>query len=177
MSNLEGMKFLQTEKSKESILDLLKQKGLGTTLKSLGLTLEDVNNPKFMRNLSKNDHKLIEENFAQGDDLITMYRYVAFSTSGYGSSELGANSRKFCKDLVSKSKSKLFTYQDILSISPMKGMGQGGSNIYSVFKFRGGVHCKHVWVKYQYSKKAKKLMQVPASEQPNQIGKGDVPNA
>ena len=59
----------------------------------------------------------------------------------------------------------------------MRGMGQGGSNIYSVFKYRGGVHCKHVWVKFFFSKKAKKLMQAKKSEQPKQIGKGDLPNA
>ena len=168
MNKIEGIARIKDGRDKDSILK--KAEGLGVSLSKLGLTLEEINDPKFM-------HDVDCEKFAKGDDIVTLYRYTAWHTSGYGSGGVGSNTRSFCKDLVRKNNKALFSYQDILKITPMKGMGQGGSNIYSVFKFRGGVHCKHVWVKYFYSKKAKKLMKAKASEQPKQIGKGDLPNA
>jgi hypothetical protein len=69
-------------------------------------------------------------------------------------------------------------YQDILKLNGSNpGFGQGGSNLYSVFRFRGGVRCKHVWVKYKYNKVTKELTEAPRSEQPKQIGAGNLPNA
>jgi len=168
MSKSNAIKNLKDIRDKESIIK--NSDGLGISLRKLGLTLDDINDNTKMFDVEA-------EKFAKGDDIITLYRYTAWHTSGYGSSGVGTDTRTFCKDLVSKNNKSLFTYQDILKIAPMKGMGQGGSNIYSVFKYRGGVHCKHVWVKYFYSKKAKKLMKAKASEQPKQIGKGDLPNA
>jgi hypothetical protein len=69
-------------------------------------------------------------------------------------------------------------YVDILKLNGSnKGFGQGGSNIYSVFRFRGGVNCKHIWVKYVFNKKTKELVESPRSQQPRQIDAGDVGNA
>ena len=168
MNKAKGIAKLLDGRHKDYIIK--DTEGLGISLRKLGLTLEEINNPKYM-------HDVNCEKFAKGDDIITLYRYTAWHTSGYGSGGIGADTRSFCKDLVRKNNKSLFTYQDILKITPMRGMGQGGSNIYSVFKYRGGVHCKHVWVKFFFSKKAKKLMQAKKSEQPKQIGKGDLPNA
>ncbi len=168
MNKIKGLAKLKDSRDKDTILK--NTEGLGTSLRSLGLTLDDVNNASNMFDVSS-------EHFAKGDDIISLYRYTAYHTSGYGSGGIGKNTRTFCKKLVKNGNKALYTYSDILKIKPMKGMGQGGSNIYSVFKFRGGVHCKHVWVKFFYSKKAKKLMKAPKSQQPKQIGKGDLPNA
>jgi len=168
MNNIKGIERLKYHRDKETIIK--NTDGLGISLRKLGLTLADVNDASNMFDVDS-------EHFAKGDDIISLYRYTAYSTSGYGSSGIGTNTRDFCKKLVNNGNKALYTYADILKISPMKGMGQGGSNIYSVFKYRGGVHCKHIWVKFFYSKKAKKLMQAPKNQQPKQIGKGDLPNA
>jgi len=72
----------------------------------------------------------------------------------------------------------LMRYVDILKLNGSnKGMGLNGANVYSVFKWRGGVNCKHIWVKYIYDMETQKLVTAPQSEQPKQTGKGDVPNA
>jgi hypothetical protein len=168
MTRIEALAKVKDNRDKDSIIK--NSKGLGTSLRKLGLTLEDIDKPKYMFDVEC-------ERFAKGDDIISLYRYTAWHTSGYGKGGTGPNTRSFCKDLVRKNNKALYSYQDILKIRPMKGMGKGGSNIYSVFKFRGGVRCKHVWVKYYYSKKAKKLMEAKATEQPTQIGKGNLPNA
>ena len=69
-------------------------------------------------------------------------------------------------------------YVDILKLNGSnKGFGQGGSNIYSVFKFRGGVNCKHIWVKYSYNKKTRELVKAPRNQQPKMIDAGKVGNA
>ena len=69
-------------------------------------------------------------------------------------------------------------YVDILKLNGSnKGFGAGGSNIYSVFKFRGGVNCKHIWVKYLFNKTTNALVEAPRSAQPLQIDAGDVGNA
>ena len=155
MNKSDAIAKIKDGRDKDTILE--KSKDLGISLRKLGLTLEEINKPKYM-------HDVDCEKFAKGDDIVTLYRYTAWHTSGYGSSGIGSDTRSFCKDLVRKNNKSLFSYQDILKITPMRGMGQGGSNIYSVFKFRGGVNCKHVWVKYFYSKKSKKLMKAKASE-------------
>jgi len=167
MSKGNAIRNLKDIRDKESIIENMD--GLGVSLRKLGLTLEQINNPKYMFDVNV-------EKFAE-KDVITLYRYTAWHTSGYGSSGIGADTRTFCKDLVRKNNKSLFSYQDILKITPMRGMGQGGSNIYSVFKYRGGVHCKHVWVKYFFDTVKRELVIAPKKDQPKQIGKGDLPNA
>jgi hypothetical protein len=167
MCNIEAIRNLKDGRDKDRILENMK--GLGVSLRSLGLTRKDIDNPKYMFDINC-------ERFAK-KDIVTLYRYTAYQTSGYGSSGVGENTRKFCRDLTKKTNVSLFTYQNILSVSPMKGMGQGGSNIYSVFKYRGGVHCKHIWVKYFFDSNTLKLIVAPEKDQPVQIGKGDLPNA
>ena len=66
-----------------------------------------------------------------------MYRYRG-SISG--------NSRNFCVAMVSLN--KMYSKEEIDSISsirPQDGMGPDGSNYYDIFKYKGGVSCKHYW--------------------------------
>jgi hypothetical protein len=58
--------------------------------------------------------------------------------------------RGFCKALMSLN--KLYSFADMRSlrrslgtINP--GMGRGGRNSYDVFKYKGGVNCRHYWSK------------------------------
>ena len=160
--------------AKQNIIDALDDDELGVSIESLGITLEQLNDVKFMHVIDAEDLGL---EFAK-NDITHLYRYVAHSSSGYGSDNIGSNSRSFCKKLSKRTNTSLMRYVDILKLNGSnKGFGQGGSNIYSVFKFRGGVNCKHIWVKYFYNKKTKQLVEAPKSEQPKQIDAGDVGNA
>lgn len=171
---LDALIQIKEETAKQNIIDALDNEELGISIESLGLTIEDLDNVKFMHVITSDD---IEEKFAN-TDITTLYRYVAHSSSGYGSDNIGSNSRSFCKKLSKRTNTSLMRYVDILKLNGSnKGFGQGGSNIYSVFKYRGGVNCKHIWVKYFFNKKTKKLIEAPKSDQPKQIGAGSLPNA
>ena len=159
--------------AKQNIIDALDDPELGVSIESLGLTIEDLDNINFMHVIPENE---IEE-FAKSD-LTNLYRYVAHTSSGYGSDNIGSNSRSFCKKVSKRTNVSLMRYVDILKLNGSnKGFGAGGSNIYSVFRFRGGVNCRHIWVKYVFNKKTKALVVAPKIEQPKQIDKGDVGNA
>ena len=185
MEDLSNIKdILQNFDSEEEVVAKLKEEvakdmiaeeiqTLGITFEDLGLTLKDLDNPKYMHHTDENE----KEEFAK-KDVINLYRYVAHPSSGYGSTQVGKHTRGFCKKVTSRTNVALMRYQDILKLNGSNpGFGQGGSNLYSVFRFRGGVRCKHVWVKYKYDKVTKKLTEAPRSEQPKQIGAGNLPNA
>ena len=53
------------------------------------------------------------------------------------------------------------------------GFGIRGANTYSVFNWRGGVNCKHVWVRYLFQPSTNNL--VEDTKQPQQTGAGRVP--
>ena len=160
--------------AKQNIIDALDDPSLGVSIDSLGISEDDINNVKFMHIIGDSD---LSEEFA-ASDITNLYRYVAHTSSGYGSDNIGVNSRSFCKKLSKRTNTSLMRYVDILKLNGSnKGFGQGGSNLYSVFKFRGGVNCKHIWVKYFFDKSTKKLIEAPRSEQPKQIDKGNLGNA
>ena len=177
-SGEEAIKKLQEETIKESILNLMDDPKLGVSIKDLGVTLEDLNNSDYIHEIDESEELVDDsDNFAK-KKTINLFRYVAHTSSGYGSTGIGKNSRSFCIKVSKRTNISLMRYRDILKLNGSNpGFGQGGSNIYSVFKYRGGVNCKHIWVKYVFDTEAKKLVKAPKSEQPRQIGAGDVPNA
>ena len=165
----------EDDKLKDDIINTIEELNLGINIADLGLTLEDLNNSDYIHEVGDISTK---ENFAKAKNIVSLYRYVAHSSSGYGASGIGNNSRSFCSKLSKRTNVSLMRYVDILRLNGSnKGFGQGGSNVYSVFKFRGGVNCKHIWVKYLYNKDTNQLETAPKSEQPNQIGAGSLPNA
>ena len=173
-NEIDALNQIEEGIAKQNILDAMDDLDIGISIESLGLTLEDLNNEKFMHVICEESNS---EEFAK-TDLTNLYRYVAHTSSGYGSDNIGANSRSFCKKVAKRTDVALMRYVDILKLNGSnKGFGQGGSNIYSVFRFRGGVNCKHIWVKYVFNKKTKELVEAPRSQQPRQIDAGDVGNA
>ena len=79
------------------------------------------------------------------------YQYAPLDTS--------PNSREFCKKMV-KAK-KLYRVEDLdkdLSMNP--GFGKGGSESYNPFLFKGGVNCKHFWMRKIYMRKNNKKITV-----------------
>ena len=167
----QAAKLMEEEIAKDNLLETIEH--IGVSIESLGLTIEQLDNNDFMHSVEENE----SEQFAKSKTT-NLYRYVAHTTSGYGSGELGSNSRSFCKKLVRRTKVSLMRYVDILKLNGSnRGMGLNGANVYNVFKWRGGVHCKHVWIKYVYDIESKSLVKAKGTLQPIQSGKGNVPNA
>ena len=77
---------------------------------------------------------------------VTLYRY----RSGR-SLPSGSESRRFCAIMMSRA-NKYYTIDEINEISNFTlqpGMGEGGADYYDVFKYKGGVNCRHYWTAYR----------------------------
>jgi len=62
---------------------------------------------------------------------------------------LSSNSRQFCIKMITAD--KLYSYEALQAANNMvvnSGFGKNGANTYDIFKYAGGIHCKHNFVKY-----------------------------
>jgi hypothetical protein len=125
-----------------------------------------------IRKLKQIDNeKFGKENFK----LIKLYRYVS---NKYGSSNIGPNTRPFCRTLALRTSAAMMTWESIVNMNSMNpGFGKGGGDSYSVFNYRGGKNCVHKWVKYLYDPQTNNL--VKDVKQPTQEtdSNGGVPGA
>jgi hypothetical protein len=77
------------------------------------------------------------------------------------SKNLSANSRKFCRQMVSAAKAGyVYRYEDLTAMSSDSNsvnpnMGHNGST-YSVWLYKGSVNCKHYWERRVYFRKREK---------------------
>lgn len=169
--DVEAIERIRIETLKEDLIETLKDDSFGVSLDDLGLTLNDVDNTDFMYEVTEVDCELNESVKMAKAKITNLYRYVSLNTAK-------SKSRRFCKELTNRTELSMMRYVDILRLNgKQKGMGLNGANVYSVFKWRGGVNCQHIWVKYAYNSETKKLIKAPINEQPIQTGKGRVPNA
>jgi hypothetical protein len=152
---------------------------LGIPIAGLGITVADLDILDYIWDLNDDDKgipssttQFSQENFS----VINLYRYISME---YGPSSIGPNTRRFCKMLVSRTNASLMRQQDITRLnSSNPGLGKGGSDSYSVFDWRGGANCKHMWVKYKYDTESKNLVKAPSADQPRNIQvDGKVPYA
>mgnify|MGYP003674850443 CR=1 FL=1 len=153
---------IETETIKEEILQYLEDNNLGTDIKELGLKEEDLKNPKYMHDLEEEDYNILEELEEATEDFASniqiLYKYIS---DDYGSSNISSDSRDFCKSVVRRTTNSLLTRKDILALnSANPGFGKGGSNSYSVFKYRGGSYCVHFWIKFKFNKKTLTLVEI-----------------
>lgn len=89
-------------------------------------------------------------------DKITLYKYAS---PFYGSSNVGQDTRDFCRRVVSVTNTRLLTFRQIQQLNNQNpGLGKNGSNTYSVFKYRGGTNCRHRWYKFIYDLKERKFI-------------------
>lgn len=91
----------------------------------------------------------------QDNDLFKIrYQYAPLNAS--------ANSREFCRKMVSAK--KVYRKEDILfasenpQINP--GLGAGGADTYNLFLYKGGVNCQHFWQRKIYLKRNNKSISV-----------------
>lgn len=69
----------------------------------------------------------------------------------YSPLKAGANSRSFCKKMVSAK--KIYRKEDIVrmeTLSVNAGFGPNGSDNYSIWLYKGGARCHHKWVRKTY---------------------------
>jgi len=63
----------------------------------------------------------------------------------------GSESRRFCRIMMQRA-SKYYTIEEINQLSNFElqpGMGPNAANYYDVFKYKGGVNCRHRWLAYR----------------------------
>jgi len=153
---------------------------LGISIDSLGLTIADIDNLDYIWDINDDDLGVPSSTTQFGSteefSVINLYRYIS---TEYGPSFIGDNTRRFCKMVVARTNASLMRYEDIIRLNSQNpGLGKGGSNSYSVFEWRGGANCKHMWAKYKYDTETKNLVEAPSTDQPrNTQVNGKVPYA
>lgn len=160
-ATLQGIAIGEYESvQKNQFLNFIEENNLGVSISELGITEEQLNDPQYQHSIDEDEMKFEQMNFA----VIRLYKYVS---PDYGASGVGSNTRDFCKNLVQRTSLSLMRYEDIDRLnSAQPGMGKGGSNSYSVFNWRGGDNCKHIWVKYLFDTTTNNLVIAPQSDQP-----------
>jgi hypothetical protein len=159
--------LIAQELDKDAVLDFIDStEDLGIPIKELGLNEEELMNKDYMWDINLDEHKFSEEKFA----VIKLYKY---DSDWYGGSNLGPNTRRFCRTLVSRTNLSLMRKEDIDRLNGANpGFGKGGSSNYSIFNWRGGANCRHKWIKYVYDTKSMNLVKAPKTEQPTQRSVG-----
>jgi hypothetical protein len=92
---------------------------------------------------------------SEQDTAIIKVRYV------YSPKSVQADSRSFCKKMVAAS--KVYRKEDIEAASLRAvnpGLGEGGSNTYDLFLYKGGARCHHFWSRQTYLKKTNEKISV-----------------
>lgn len=142
----------EDDRNKKSIINFLEQNELGVDIADYGLTEDDFKKAKrFEVDVENFSSEGIDEDNAD-DESVGFYRYELAPGESKSS-----NSRNFCVTMMDATNSgRVFRYEDIVALnkSAKKGKYQralrkGGGN-YSIFKYRGGNNCRHIWVKYKY---------------------------
>ena len=86
--------------------------------------------------------KSSQDEIIDGIKFITRYVYAG---------EQKTNSRDFCSNMMRAD--KIYRKEDIIRMSGQavnKGFGQGGSDTYSIWLYKGGARCHHRWNKQVY---------------------------
>ena len=82
------------------------------------------------------------------EDYTFLVRYM------YNPARTQANSREFCRKMVSAK--KVYRKEDIEAMTSKvvnAGFGKGGSSKYSIWLWKGGARCKHRWYRKTYMRK------------------------
>jgi hypothetical protein len=139
-----------TEEAESEWLDFLKDKGevIGEEFELLDeRPVDELDEYKFFKRFAEPEEKSKDD---KGVYLIR-YRYAPMQTS--------ANSRQFCKDMVSNAKlGVVYRREDIDTMGDAGINGQfspKGKSTYSIWRYKGGVNCHHQWYRMTYMRKRK----------------------
>lgn len=92
---------------------------------------------------------------SEQDTEIIKVRYV------YSPNSVQDDSREFCKKMVAAR--RVYRKEDIEAASRRavnRGFGEGGSNTYDLFLYKGGARCHHFWSRRTYLKKTNEKISV-----------------
>jgi len=98
------------------------------------------------------------EQDGEADDMKFKVRYQ------YAPLTVSANSREFCRKMVSAK--KIYRKEDIMQMSKQPvnaGWGKGGAATYDIWLYKGGGSCRHFWMRKTYMAKGVK----PDTTNPN----------
>lgn len=141
-----------TEEAEHEWLDYLKDKGevIGEEFELIDespVTNPDAEEYKFFKRFANPEDKSKDD---KGVYLIR-YRYAPMQTS--------EKSRIFCKDMVANAKlGVVYRREDIVQMGEQGVNGQfapSGKSNYSIWRFKGGVNCKHQWYRLSYMRRRK----------------------
>ncbi len=141
-----------TEEAEHEWLDYLKGKGevIGEEFELIDespVTDADGEEYKFFKRFANPEDKSKDD---KGVYLIR-YRYAPMQTT--------EKSRIFCKDMVANAKlGVVYRREDIVQMGEQGVNGQfapSGKSNYSIWRFKGGVNCKHQWYRLSYMRRRK----------------------
>jgi hypothetical protein len=153
---------------------------VGEDYTKLGITFKDLMNPKNQGGIVEDADMefMIFADIPEGFEV--RYKYMPGPGSGYSEDTgYGSKSRPFCKGMFSGSRlNKWWDRREIETLNNdsgkvdfvlNKGRKRGEparTRGYSVFNWRGGNNCKHVWIRYYYNPTTEEFLQTPV--QPTQ---------
>jgi len=135
----------------------------GEDYTKFGLTILDLMNPKNQAG-SIDENELRHDFSAVPSGFVVRYKYIS---NEYGSTGYSDKSRKFCKDMMTTYRDTWWSREQIESLNNADGKAdRAGGKPYSVFNWRGGNNCKHIWVRYFFNEKTGEFLDSPV--QPTQ---------
>jgi len=84
-------------------------------------------------------------------------RYAYVKGKGFGNKDKGGKSREFCNKMMAAR--KIYRKEDIIRMGNQAvnaGWGLNGADTYSIWKFKGGGDCRHLWERRIYAQKGDK---------------------
>lgn len=121
----EDYSFLDDKETVETVLKLAD---------GLGYSFANIN---AVNGYTEND---LGESITLTEKAIVMYKYTG---------NISTNTRDFCEGMVRKN--QYYRKEDVdlmANVAMNPGFGEGGAATYSIWRFKGGVNCKHYWYKY-----------------------------
>lgn len=163
--SLKEMKRKRKEsKMEETFMIDTFSKGIGENYTKLGLTYEDLLNPKNQGGLVGEDELFLDFVKTPPEGYEVRYKYLS---NEYGTTGYSEKSRPFCKMMMTTERDTWFSRADIEALNNAPGKAdRAGGKPYSVFNWRGGNWCKHIWVRYFFNPTTNEFLD--ASVQPLQ---------
>lgn len=140
---LETTKMVETFKSVQ-----------GEDYTQFNLTIDDLLNPKNQAGIVAED-ELTQKFETIPDGFLVRYKYIS-DVAGHRAE------RPFCQMMTVDNQNTWWSRKDIetLNNAPGKANRKGGKP-YSVFNWRGGNYCKHIWVRYFYNPDTGQFLDTP----------------
>ena len=125
----------------------------------LGVHSDDVDIVEKFSINPKNADYTPARTISKADGIEVLYKYT--------SSRVATNSREFCRRLMGLS--RYYSREEIDALDTFNeefGPGEGGGQ-YSIFKYKGGAQCQHVWSKYEAQRVGGRLQITPVAPDNN----------